>query len=107
VIALWLLGCTGSVADTADTCAEVPVLDWADVGEPLLLEYCDSCHTATSPDRQGAPESVTFDTYEQVVTFRAPMLAAIEGDPPAMPPLLTMPENEHALFVSWLECDVR
>lgn len=107
MILLWLAACTGDTEDTAGPCADAPVLGWADVGEPLLLEYCASCHTATSPDRQGAPEAVTFDTYEQVVALRAPMLAAIQGDPPAMPPLLSVPENEHALLVSWLECDVR
>jgi hypothetical protein len=102
-----LAACSGETPeDTASACADAPVMGWADVGQPLLLEYCDTCHTATSPQRQGAPEDVVFDTYEQVEALRVSMLYVLQSDPPVMPPLLTVPDNDQELMISWLSCDV-
>lgn len=107
MILAWVMACAGSADDSAAACADAPVLGWNDVGQPLLLEYCSTCHTETAPERYGAPEGVNFDTYDQVVALRGAMLAVLTADPPEMPPLLSVPDADQELLISWLECDVR
>lgn len=40
---------------------------WTDFGAGFFRTWCQSCHSATTPDRAGAPEGLDYDTYEQVV----------------------------------------
>jgi uncharacterized membrane protein len=103
-----LLGCAPdeSAADSADPCADAPVLSWADAGEPLLLEHCSTCHASTATDRYGAPEGVVFDRYDDVIAHRARLLAVLESQPARMPPVMPIPEDDRLLLVSWLRCDV-
>jgi hypothetical protein len=109
-VSLWLalLACAGEeTADSAaDPCADAPVLSWADAGEPLLLEHCDTCHASTAPDRYGAPEAVVFDTYDDVIAQRERLLAVLDSQPARMPPVMPIPESDRLLLVSWLRCDV-
>ena len=104
-----LLACAAAdeaVDSAADACEGVPVLSWADAGEPLLLEHCATCHAATATDRYGAPEAILFDTYSDVVANRDRMLAVLDTQPARMPPVMPVPEADRQLLVSWLRCDV-
>lgn len=107
MILVWALACAGEGTDSAGACADAPVLGWEDVGHPLLLEYCATCHSETATERFGAPDGLNFDSYDQVVALRGAMLAVLTADPPEMPPLLSVPEQDQELLISWLTCDVR
>lgn len=65
---LLLLACAGG-ADTGGcvTDADGAHPTWGTFGQAFFLDYCASCHAATTPQRFGAPESVTFDTEAEVV----------------------------------------
>lgn len=102
---LWLWACTKGAEPVDSGCAEAPVLAWADFGEALLLEHCDSCHAAGAAERYGAPADVVFDTYEDVRRHRDRMLGVLEPTP-RMPPAIPLPEPDLSLLVSWLRCDV-
>ena len=41
-------------------------LTWENWGASFFATYCDACHAASSPNRFDAPETVTFDTLEEV-----------------------------------------
>lgn len=52
-------------------CAQPPAAEagptWDSWAHGFFVGYCDSCHSGATPDRHGAPASVTFDTEEQVL----------------------------------------
>ena len=103
---LWLftLGCTGEPVDSADPCAEAPVVTWDNFGDALLTGHCQSCHASTSPDRAGAPLEVTFDTHAEATAQREAILRVATGDSPMMPPGLTIGERDRELLEVWLTC---
>lgn len=78
---LLALGCTGAgTVDTAvstDPCADGPRVTYTNWGRGFFLNYCTSCHSAAAPNRYGAPDTVDFDTEEQVVTFAAAIRRAV------------------------------
>lgn len=58
---IWLLL---ACAQPSTATAVAPTWDgWA---HGFFVGYCASCHAATTPDRHGAPASVTFDTEAEV-----------------------------------------
>lgn len=71
------LGCgeaeDSSVIAADEACGEslgyVPT--WSGWGEGFFTTWCQSCHASSSPNRYGAPESVTFDTIEEVTAQRS------------------------------------
>ena len=69
---LWvlLIGCHQPVTfvpDGPDSTAACDGPTWEGFGEGFFRTWCRSCHSATTPDRRGAPEALDYDTYEQVV----------------------------------------
>ena len=121
VFALTLVGCGaegtkddgsggGDGADTASeavdpACVDQPVVTWANFGAGFLLEQCQSCHAATSPDRRGAPEDVHFGEESDVVRLRDRIAARALGDPPTMPPEGGVSDSDRALLEIWITCD--
>jgi uncharacterized membrane protein len=73
---LLLLACAGpsesSPPDSAPPpeCASAPDVTWQNWGHGFFLTYCGACHSATSPNRDGAPENVNFDTKADVVGMK-------------------------------------
>ncbi|MCP4806074.1 MAG: hypothetical protein GY913_06600 [Proteobacteria bacterium] len=59
---------------TAETC-DGPT--WAGFGEGFFTTWCQSCHSATTPYRAGAPDALDYDTYEQVVNGAASIRDAV------------------------------
>lgn len=100
---LLLLACTGAPADSG-TCSQDPVVTWESFGEALIGEHCQPCHASEAPNRFGAPEDVTFDTHEQVRTFRDAILRVATGDAPTMPPAISIGDTDRALLEVWLTC---
>lgn len=127
---LWLLGCAhgiaaggggpgsddASAADTStlppeDTgtavdplCVDAPVVTWNNFGEGFLIENCQACHASTAPNRHGAPENVTFDTEDDVRTWKDRILARAAGDAPTMPPMGGTSADDRYLLEVWLTC---
>jgi cytochrome c5 len=104
VLLLW--GCGADPADTgaAGACDDAPVVTWESWGEGFLIQTCQTCHSATTPDRNGAPESVNFDTEDEVLALRDRILARATGDDPTMPPSGGVTEDDRLRLLTWLTC---
>ena len=65
---LLLLACAAGPASDAPerpaSCDTGPDVTWATFGEGFFTTYCLACHSATAPDRAGAPAGSNFDTEE-------------------------------------------
>lgn len=63
----------------ADTglCSGAPTLSWDGWGDGFFTTYCRACHSATTPDRHGAPEGIDFDTEDQVRTGKELIRASV------------------------------
>ncbi|MCB9758545.1 MAG: hypothetical protein H6739_01765 [Alphaproteobacteria bacterium] len=72
-----LLACSGPEPDTADPCVQGDTLTWANWGDGFFATYCRACHSATTPDRKGAPAGVDFDTWPEVVEQSAAVRSAV------------------------------
>ncbi len=104
ILLLAMLAC-GEEEPTPDPlCEEAPVVTWDYWGEGFIQESCQSCHASTSSNRRGAPESVSFDTEEQVLDQAAAILAVATGEEPTMPPGGGVSEDDRYLLEVWLRC---
>ena len=107
-----LLGCAGkengalSVEDSAvaDHCNDATFLSWETFGDGFVTENCQACHASTSPNRNGAPESVSFDSYEQSISHGEQILAVVTSDNPTMPPEGGIDEQTRQQVYTWLTC---
>jgi len=127
VLLVFLIGCgekdtdtapidTGSdtadtIVDTADTadsdtdpCADVPVVTYNNFGEGFMTENCQGCHASTTADRYGAPESVIFDTVDDVWSRAERILERAAGDDASMPPAGGVSEDDRTKLEWWLIC---
>jgi hypothetical protein len=52
--------------DTGSTCPPTDPPTYANFGQSFFSTYCTECHSQTSPDRQGAPVTIDFDTRSLV-----------------------------------------
>ncbi len=66
-----LLGCATPVDSGVDSaaCAD-PAVTWDGWGQGFFVTWCGACHSATTPDRRGAPPGLDFDTWEEVQAHR-------------------------------------
>jgi mono/diheme cytochrome c family protein len=101
-----LAGCgTGpGGADSADVCADAPLLTYDNFGRGFLTQNCQPCHATTSVDRHGADPDVTFDTYDDVVTEWGAIVRMATGPAPAMPPSGGIVEADREKLSLWLAC---
>lgn len=74
-----LLACTGAPdpAPVDDTQGCTPTVTWSGWAQGYFRTWCGACHSATTPDRRGAPVSVDFDTLDQVLTYQDAVRAAV------------------------------
>ena len=106
-LAVLLLAC-GSESDGLEDSA-LPVCDtalpvtWDNWGQGFLLTHCSGCHSASAPDRHGAPENVVFDTEEQATESAATLLRLVIEEE-SMPPAGGVRAEEMALLEAWLSC---
>lgn len=83
LLVLTLVGCVekGEDIESADPCAEASYdLTWANWGDGFFANYCRACHSASSPDRFGAPEGVNFDSSEDVRTWSSAIRRSVLVD---------------------------
>jgi len=99
-----------ATADTVDTgaaagdvCADAPVTTWENFGAGFITQNCQSCHASTAAERNGAPETVTFDTEEQALAWGNQILARVTVSED-MPPQGGLSDDQRQLVVYWLEC---
>ena len=98
---------TGELSDDPFTdidCETSPLVNWANFGEGFMIQNCNGCHAATTPERYGAPELATFDTAEEVWLQRASVLYAAGGDDPRMPPSGGTTDVQRMKLAIWMEC---
>jgi hypothetical protein len=57
-------------AGDADPACE-PTVSWAGWGAGFFRTWCGACHSATTPDRRGAPEGLNFDSAAEVAAHTA------------------------------------
>lgn len=102
---LGLTACAGT-SETADTalCTDAPVVTWASWGDGFLRENCQSCHGEGTQTRNGAPESVVFDSYEDVQAQADDIYRVATGTSPSMPPEGGVSEEQRWLLEVWLDC---
>lgn len=75
---LLALACTGkddapepTDDSAAAACDTAPGVTWDNWGDGFFSTYCRACHSANTPDRMGAPESINFDSESEVRTQAA------------------------------------
>ncbi len=80
-------------------------LTYQSFGAEFFAQWCNSCHSASSTDRNGAPPDVTFDTQAQIVQWKDPIYANAADDNASMPLGPDGPDSttRHQLG-DWLAC---
>lgn len=108
VLALGLGACSGVGGDTGGECDRSPPLSWHNFGQGFMGKHCTGCHSSLLPEshREGAPTSVNFDTYSDVVSQSERVAARALGAEPTMPPGGGPSAAEQALLAEWLRCGV-
>lgn len=91
---------------TSLNCPAGTNLSYENFGAQFLRRYCSGCHSSnlTAADRQGAPDSVNFDSAADAVSLRIEMIRFAAADDGSMPPGVTILKDERALFREWLNC---
>jgi hypothetical protein len=87
-----------------DFCDGVPVVTYANFGESFMTHHCQGCHASTTEDRHDAPESVTFDSVEEVWSWRDRVLFRAAGGSPDMPPMGGPEADDRTRLEWWLRC---
>lgn len=104
---LLLLACatppTQATALSASACTDAPAVTWDAWGHGFFLTWCASCHSATTPDRRGAPDGVDFDSWEEVQARQADIRARVI-DEASMPVGGGLSDDELALLEVLLTC---
>jgi hypothetical protein len=99
---MWLL--LACVEPDPAICTDAPVVTYGNFGQGFLLQRCDGCHAAGTPDRFGAPAEVTFDSVDEVWALRGEILTASTADDAPMPPASPAPAEEREKLTIWLTC---
>jgi hypothetical protein len=110
LLAALLAACASTATDDDSASAAPCVKDpdgayptWGTFGRAFFLDYCESCHARSTPQRFGAPATVHFDTEEDVVAQRAAVRrAVIEAG--TMPRGGGVPEEDLAALERYLDC---
>lgn len=93
---------TGSDSD-AVACDTAPNVTWDNWGDGFFATYCRACHSATSPDRRGAPETINFDTEAEVARL-LPLVRSVVLDEASMPIGGGVYEDDLTLLDVYLSC---
>ena len=106
MLGLLLAACAGAASTTGDSglCQAAPVITYANFGQGFLKENCQPCHATSSPNRNGAPESVTFDSLDDALAHADRILAVVPGNDARMPPAGGVSEDDQYRVEVWLTC---
>ena len=89
--------------EVSEECIDVPLITYSSFGQGFITFNCQGCHGSGAPDRQGAPESVTFDNHEETLFWleRIYQRTHISRD---MPPALGIFEEDQERLRIWIDC---
>lgn len=80
-------------------------LTYESFGRGFLDGYCQQCHGAAGPGRQGAPSGYDFGTAEDARAWRDRIFARAAGENTTMPPGPDdPPATERQKLAEWLAC---
>ena len=105
-----MIACGLSSLDTADPdCDRNPPLSYHNFGKGYMDLHCNGCHSSLLPEfhRVGAPVSVSFDTYKEVMDWVDRIDERSNSVDFPMPPGGGPTEKELEMFNEWLYCGVR
>ena len=100
---------TGALVDTGgDTavdgdCVDAPAVTWQSWGEGFFTTWCQPCHSATTPERNGAPEGVDFDSEADLLYWSASVRRTVLEDG-SMPVGGGLSADDAALLEALLDC---
>lgn len=80
-------------------------ITYENYGKAFFDKYCNSCHSATSADRHGAPAKITFDSQSEIEANAEEAWSELEEG--AMPPKAAKEHpgrEEVAKLGEWLGC---
>ncbi len=97
---------SGTPSETGDTgfCGGAPVVTWDNFGAGFMTENCQSCHAADAPERWGAPEEITFDTYDDTMAQGERVLLRSLASEDPMPPQGGVTSDDKVKLEYWLVC---
>ena len=105
LVALALASCGYKTLDEATCPPAGTTLTYANFGQQFFSGYCNSCHSAASSDRQGAPDNYVFATRLQIAEHKDRIFARSAGSNDSMPPGPNDPPIEERDKLSeWLVC---
>lgn len=108
MLLVWLAACggapdTGGATVDDAACDSAPEVTWDGWTDGFFLTYCRACHSATTPDRRGAPVGTDFDTEAQVRAQADAIRRAVLEDA-TMPVGGGVYEDDQALLGVFLDC---
>jgi uncharacterized membrane protein len=114
VLAAAIIAAAASACSSGDTIDTHPcptggtTLTYASFGQPFLDQWCERCHAASAPSRNGAPPNVTFDTHDDVLKWRDRIFARAADHNSSMPPGPDgPPDADRQRLADWLSCGAR
>jgi hypothetical protein len=82
-------------------CTPDDTVTWGGFTDGFFSAYCRACHSATTPDRRGAPEGVDFSDRAEALSW-APRLKARVLDAGDMPLGGGVVDEDLSRFEGWL-----
>ena len=90
-------------SEPAPLCETGLDVTWDGWAAGFMLSQCQPCHASETPNRYGAPVSVTFDTLEDCRAQGGAIEDAVLTRA-SMPPAGGITDDERALLARWLDC---
>jgi len=101
---LLLFACSNEIDTGELNCSDAPEVNYNNFGDAFFRHNCQGCHASSTEDRYGAPESVVFDTVDQIWNWKDKIVDTTLGENNKMPPAGSITENDQAMLYWWLEC---
>jgi uncharacterized membrane protein len=80
-------------------------LTYDNFGAQFLGDTCNTCHSAETGYRHGAPDSFRFDTLDEVQQRRARIFVRAAASNTSMPPgPVDPPTDQRDRLAEWLAC---
>lgn len=90
-------------SDPGPLCETGLDVTWEGWAAGFMLSQCQPCHASETPNRYGAPVSVSFDTLEDCRAQAGAIEDAVLTRA-SMPPAGGITDDERALLARWLDC---
>ena len=105
LIALALASCGYETIDEATCPPGGTKLTYANFGKQFFSDHCNSCHSAETKLRKGAPENYFFNTRAAILEHKDRIFAESAASNNSMPPGPDDPPiEEREKLAEWLVC---